>query len=204
MPVGDIYKLRYYVYASPVLAVCTMHFRVTVIAGTEGTQAQGASVFDSLIAAPLKNCISSQATYRGVYWQKIRPTVSVPSAATAGAGVGNGTGGIMPPQVAGITSYKTAFAGRKFRGRNYIPFPAEDQCSGGAPSAGYITQIGALNFALLTDTTYGAAGNTTTVRPIVYHRQTATYDDITAAIVRPQFGVVRRRAVGRGSDQPPF
>jgi hypothetical protein len=75
------------------------------------------------------------------------------------AGAGTGGTDALPRQVAGLTAWKTALAGRAFRGRTFWPFPSAAFDTGdGVPTAAAVTAytnlaVEALNFVTVGDVT---------------------------------------------------
>lgn len=72
---------------------------------------------------------------------------------TGGAVVGTGTGDLLPPQTAFCITLRTAFSGRSFRGRTYLPGFSEafNSTTGTVASAGgAVAFVGAIKSSLVT------------------------------------------------------
>src|SRR3546814_8120191 len=66
-------------------------------------------------------------------------------------------GDLLPGQVCGMVTKLTAAAGRRFRGRVYVPFPLETDNDGIVPSAAYVARINPVALAQISQITAGVA-----------------------------------------------
>ncbi len=197
------------------VGINSIHYQVTNTVGAGATQFQLASALDILAAPLMKAIISSTVQYRGVIVQRVfpRPPV-VAESATGNTGTGSGAATQVSPQVAGLISTRTALAGRQFRGRLYAPFLGTGSIgANGSPTAPYVTALQALATAMFTNITCGGVGNTSTVTPVIYHRN--GYGDpvlhrdevtsITGATASTLAATVRRRGnYGRSNPTSPI
>jgi hypothetical protein len=111
------------------------------------------------------------------------------------AGFGTVVGDLCPKQVCGVLSYKTAYAGRAYRGRTYVPFPAEpDNASLSVPVASYITRLDALGVQLGSNQLIISGASQAVCWAVVFHRLLGTYDQIKSYVSRPWWGTQRRRS----------
>lgn len=198
MPVGDIMRIRAVTYANDQVAVNVRHFRVSAVTGTQATPLQIATAFDGALAPAYKNMMSVNANYRGVGCQKIFPLPpALESTVVANAGAGLVAGNLLSRQTAGIMTIKTASAGRKYRGRIYYPFPSVGSSdANGIPTNAYLALIGAIAIAwglVGVNTTVAGVGGNTTLVPIIWHRATNTYDDVTSSASSQKWATQRRR-----------
>lgn len=159
---GDLIKVRAWVKDVDQAAVNTIYYLCT--GGNTG------GVSDQDVASSLQvnwnpfyvGLINNNAEWRGV---QVYTTPATPGHMLAPVFDNSnpliGTAGPVgaPRQTCGLISFQTANAGRQFRGRIYLPFPATaDVALNGAPSAGYGTRLNAFatflqNTFFLTDVT---------------------------------------------------
>lgn len=194
LALGNIIEVVTYSQMQSQAGLFVRHYRVSAIAGTSGTLGAVAVKMDSVIATALKPCLGNNAQYRGVGCRKIAPLPQSPAAYENGsAGVGGSVGAGQAKQVSGIISYTSLEGGRRGRGRNYIPFPCQnDNDTDMTPIAGYVTRLQSLaNVLFSVQTTSGV--NNVTLTPVIWHRETFDYTDITAATARDKWATQRRR-----------
>jgi len=188
------------------LAVNTLHFLVTAITGVGATDAEIAVNHETIYAPLTKGVMSSAALYYGLQVQKIFPAPPRVAAATVLLqGVGLVAGDPLPKQVCGILTKRTAFAGRTFRGRIYLPFPSEtDNAVDSTPTPGYLANLAFWVIALQGNILTAGAGGTNTLRHILFHRATGGFDFVTSAVARDKWATQRRRGAYGRPNVPPF
>lgn len=102
----------------------------------------------------------------------------------------------MPHQVAMVVSQKTAYAGRSYRGRHYLPAMCETGSTTGlwisTLTNAYQTYYDDLVAAL------GAGGANADYQWVVWSDKLNVATPVTACIVRSNPGIIRRRRVGVG------
>lgn len=203
--INDLYKGRIVAAQTNQIGVMVRHYLVSAKAGTGATDQQIANALDAAVAAPLKALMASTVTYRGAAVQRIIPAPPLVEVfSVTGNGPGTATGDPLPSQVSGIISWRTANAGPFYRGRNYIPFPAEgDNDVDGKPTAGYSTRCGTLLNALVSFVA-GSGGNTNTMLAVIYHRVSASYSLITAGFTQFRWATQRRRGIFGQANTVPF
>lgn len=205
LAVNDILELRYVCQLGPQFSINVRHWRVKTINAGSPTDEDVAIRQESLFSADYKAVMSNSALFYGVSAQLIKPTKRpfVPSILLRGNGAVNSDP--LPPQVAGLISFRTALAGRKNRGRSYIPFAPETE-SGvtGQPDVVYLGNLSGLATDLSTQQTHVNGGRSVTVEPVLYHRGTGAADLITGFTSRVSFGTQRRRSLVNRPDVPPF
>jgi len=203
---GDICRLRIACYTANQVGINVVHWQVTSLTGTGRTDAQVADDFNTDLAPRYKTVLSAQARFRGVSFQRILPLPpTFPQIVTTLDGVGLVAGDMAPTQTSGIVSAKTEFAGAKYRGRVYIPFPGEASSdSNGIPIAQYVTDIEDIGDELYTSIVLGGGGNTVTLTPVIYHRSTATATKIDGFVARAKWATQRRRGSFGQVNPTPF
>jgi len=186
-------------------SVNSFYYRVVAVGAPPATDKDFSDNFDSVVAADYKALLNAIATYKGVVAQIIwPPPIAADVTTTASAGAGTAPASAMALQTSGIISWYTAFAGRKQRGRTYVPFPStSDNQATGAPSASYVTRLTALATASEALVSILSGGRTATILPVIWHRDTHTTDDIKVFFARGVWATQRRRgAYGRGNVSP--
>lgn len=171
------------------------HYRCTSHAGGGVTVQDILAVIATQVGSLIKACESSEATYEATYGRQVHPIKGLLAESLNSSGIGGGGAPVLPLQVSGIITKQSAFAGRKFRGRMYVPFPSEvDNVAQGLPSVAYMTQLLALANGLVSVrvVTVGAAASTMT--PII-HRRLFPLDGrtIVAARANAKFATQRTR-----------
>lgn len=192
---NNVYKVRQVCSQQAQAGIMVSHWQAVIIAGTGATETQIATAFDTAFAAAIKAVMVSTALYRGTGTQRIFPPPPLlESVSTAGVGAGGVASDPLPKQVTGLVKLFTPSAGRKFRGRKYIPFPAEtDNTVLGVPSAGYIANLTTLANVFKAIVVAGAGGNTATFQCVIWHRSTSTADFVVNALGAPIWATQRRR-----------
>jgi hypothetical protein len=107
----------------------------------------------------------------------------------------------IPNQVSGLVTKLTGSAGRKNRGRMYIPFPsvADQDAVSQQPTANYVTDIAAIATGIGVNAPFTfacGAGNTVTLAMLVYNFKAsppATVIATNAFIARPRWATQKRR-----------
>lgn len=124
-----------------------------------------------------------------------------------GVVIGANAGGLIPTQVAPLVAKQTGFAGRRFRGRVYVPFVAESQLdSNGELLAGQKAILaGGVNAIFGTQTVVGAGG-TSLCSPILVHKAAhlapLSSVFILAFVATGKLGTQRRRGDYGQKNQP--
>lgn len=195
--VGDIYEVRIFsnFTAQQQCAVNVRHYRVSAVGGTGATDLTIANFIDEALFSLYKPLMHTGVSYRGVGVRRILPLPK--TAETFGAqhtGAGTASGDPMPGQVCGMITLRTTYGGPRYRGRLYIPFPAEaDNDTDSLPTAAYVTRATDLATALIAGLVPGAGGNTVDLLPIIYSRKFGTWQDVNAYTVRFRWGTQRSR-----------
>lgn len=195
LAVNEVYRASIYCVLGDQTSVNVVHYRITSIAGTP-TEAQLAAGVEAIYATPMKSLMSDQVSFRGVGVQRLFP---IPPRAQvfslAAQGPGTQASDALPKQVSGLIAKRTVFAGRKFRGRFYMPFPAEgsNDPTQGRPSAAYLTSLAALATNMNSGPNIGSGGNTATAQHVIWHHSTSTFDDVVLNLARPYWATQRRR-----------
>ena len=146
MLVGDYVTIRCWCTDTEQASVNTFHYKVLTTVGLGGSDTVAAPLVEALFAPLYKAIINNNAKWDGLTLQIHRVTAdyaAVPATANAGSGTGGAVS--LPRQVAGLTTWRTALAGRKYRGRTYWPFPpAAFDVGDGTPTVAAVTAMNAV------------------------------------------------------------
>lgn len=124
---------------------------------------------------------------------------------------GTGIGDPLPTQSCGLVSYQYNLSGKQGRGRNYLPFPTEDDnAADGLPTAGYMTDAdtfaSAWNPVSLVVTGSGVGPPTATITGCLYNPYGAIPVKIPTVVsrtIRKKWATQRRRgSEGRPNNSP--
>lgn len=208
MALNDIYRVTVGTYWGFQVGLNVTHWRVSIIVGAQPGDPIIAAAFDAGFAGVYKTLMHAQATYYGVRVQKIEPQpVLFPAVSANNSGIGTAGAAGLPSQNSGLVTFRTPYAGRSFRGRLYMPFPAEQDNvdATGRPTNGYITNLNALANFYRTPLVAQLAGNSVTLELGVRGRSIPSFIVVNAHVVRPFWATQRRRGdFGRPNVIPPF
>jgi len=160
------------------------------------------------LAATMKSLysavMSSEATFQGVGVQILQP-VAKDTVFASDPAAGLGAGGALPGGVAGLIRFRTGFAGRKNRGRMYVPFPDEDDNEDpGVPTAGYITAANALGVKFVTNYPLTVLGVTANMTPLVFPADNTIGRSIISRSTATIWASCRHRSDFSASNTLPF
>lgn len=177
-------------------AINVLHYRSTsLVAGASVTTLEIATRFSNLMNAPYKALMSVNASFAGVGCARIVPGPrTLEDLYVVHAGAGSTVGDVLPRQVCGVITKRTNFAGRKYRGRAYIPFPSEtDNDVNGRPGNVYQTGLTTLANGICDEFTVTGALGTIVFKPVLFHKKDSTFDLVTSHVERDRWGTQRRR-----------
>jgi hypothetical protein len=165
-----------------------------------------AFVFDNLVAPYYKAMYSSGCYYDGTEISIVnRSPMPAPVFYNANTGLGANTFNPAGNQVAGVISWITALAGRKYRGRNYIGGVwTAAYAATGLPTSPYITAIGQLATQVFTLITISNGGRTAACTLGIRHRLSNAFTAITGFNTPHKFGTQRRRSNYGKNRTPPI
>lgn len=212
MILGDIFVLRVFCRIDiPGLnaqnALNVLHYRASAQVGAGATELEVATKFSMDVNATYKGLIVNDATFWGVSCQKIEPLpVGDQFVTIVDRGIGSDLGEVLPTTTCGILTKRTGLAGRRNRGRVYVPFMGEGQNEPtGVPTAAYRVALGALAFLLVSPFVVVVGANQLACQPVIYHKGLLPRtSDLTQIEVRPYWATQRRRSTARRPDPPPF
>ena len=195
MAVNDVWRLSCLgSHAGTEIAVITLHIKML----------SGNGTFDGAAAYIKTNLLSLAKTRQAnaFRWDKIvgltrNLTPPVSGEYTTGFPIiGDSAADENARQIAMVVTHKTAFAGRSYRGRHYLPGTFEGMTTGGlfdsANTNAFQVYYDDLVAAL------GAGGANADYQWVVWSEKLHVATPVTQAIVRSNPGVIRRRRIGVG------
>lgn len=210
---NDVLEHRVQFYNQGQLGEFTSHWLVTATGGASLTDADMLPLLRPGILANIVSIIPNVVSYRGHVMQVIYPVRKVAAVDTTGQGPCGNTHGPLPMQTSGLIATLTSLAGRAYRGRLFIPFPATDAITPplDTPTPGYqgFLQTFANTYFQVWTGTVGA--NSCTITPVIYHRKAGktgtpaahSTSNITRGIARGVWATQRRRGdLGRENAEP--
>lgn len=184
-------------------ALMVHHYRVTNQLGLGANDGDFADTIAALMGPPLKAAMTQNATYQGATVQVIHPILTNPVASADGAGAGTVIGDGLPTQTAGLITLRTEQAGRSYRGRKYVPFPAEGSSDTyGYPNAAYQALLSNIASVLILPRTETQGPDSSTMTPIVWSPKLQAGSVINGHVVRVQWATQRRRSHSNRGDIP--
>lgn len=200
--VDDIVEVKAFCSLGPQQGINVLHYRCSAIGGAGLTDQDLCTTMSAIVAPLYKAYLPTAARYEGLRLQLVWPP-PVPVAVTSFSG--NGAGGIatdpLPSQATMLSRKNTSLAGRRNRGRIYLPFWCESQSgTDGKPSAAAITLAGTLLAQLLTTQAYAIGGDSVTLVPVLWRRGGPDYQAITSFTTRNAWATQRRRSLINKGD----
>ena len=154
-----------------------------------------------------KAIMPTTANYRGVSVQRVFPVPrTVADVAITNAATGSAVGALMPTQVSALCGKKTDFAGPKFRGRTYVPFPSDTfNDAAGNPTNVFVTgQLTNLAIVLRSVQVVGVLPDTIDLLPVLFNTATSVATDVKDFLARTRWATQRRRGAYGAQNVLPF
>lgn len=205
--VGDIIETQVLTSFGNQIGLNVLHYRVATVVSGGTTLAAAAAVLDLGLHAAYKNAICNQATYRGIGMTNLAAPRSVQTVSQGNLGVGTGGANMSPTQVRGLISWYSNLAGRRYRGRTYIPFvPTNGVTAAGDPLAAYVTIMDAVRAVLQGGFTVTSGAPSTTYVLAIIHRNDnpLSASDVVLGVTRNRFATQRRSGAYGRANTPPF
>jgi len=204
---GNVIEVRFVSFIPEQIAVNRLFYEVENVQGAGADTDAAADRLNTIFAFAYRGMMPSSADYRGVSVQRIFPLPrTVASINVTLAGPGSALGGLQPSQVAALVAKRTDFAGRSFRGRAYVPFPADTfQAADGNPATTFVTGE-LLTFANLIDDTLtaGVLLDTVDLKPVLWKLPVGPATPVTQTIARALWATQRRRGGFGAKNALPF
>lgn len=206
--VNDILEVRIFCdrTLSGQAAVNVRHYRVTQVQGSGATNLVIAQFLDTAFHSKYKPLLCDSARYKGVGVRRIFPLPAETETLTGGnMGSGTATGQALPEQTCGVITLRTDLGGPRYRGRVYIPFPAEDSNDSDAkPTTAYYDNLTLLGDVLAAGMSPGSGGNTVDMVPVIWSRKYGTWRDVTGRQSRFKWGTQRSRGTYGAKNPSPI
>lgn len=208
LALNDILEVKVACNNTNQLGLNVLHYRIAAVTGGAVTDADMALAMDVKFAPIYKSLMGNTASYFGVRVQVIstnpKPVAQVSTTLTGAGGI---AGGVLPGQVCAIIKKITAIAGRRGRGRYYIPFPPvpADDTTLNKPTAAYLLLLQAAATALddPITATFGADDAIATLQ--VRNAASGTVTAVDQLQASPIWATQRRRGnYGQPNVYPPF
>lgn len=206
MALGDICKVVINSQWQDQAGVNVLHYVQTsnnVQELTANTLKSLADAVSGSVGQAIKETMSQSAEYIGAAaYYPFRGDLGVGqlmATSILGAGPGGGNEEVAPTQISGLVAKKTAFTGRRGRGRVYVPFPPLAAVTGtdDLVSAAYRTLLLDVAVALVEPKTFTQGGGTWTFTPCLIDQNGGLVQparQLTTAVARVGWATQRRRS----------
>jgi hypothetical protein len=204
VPIGSVLELKAYTRLQSQNGINVLHYRVSALIGPAISDQAIVSVLDGAAAPLYQAWLPATARYSGLRLQIIAPLpVQAAVIATADAGAGSVASDALPAQTALVVTKRTVLAGRRNRGRAYLPFwPESMNDANGQPTAAAIGLATDWATFFLNPINVAVGPSTVTLTPVLFRKLTLTTVDLFSAQVRVQWGTQRRRSQINKGDIP--
>lgn len=188
------------------IAINTIYYQVSTIAGGGITDLNIASFFNAQLAPSYKAALGDQAIWRGVMTRIVtRVPLPVFTFDNTLAGIGTAGTPMAPSQTAALITWYTNLAGRGGRGRTYIPFPSTTGMdNNGEMTPAYKTLLNDIAAAWVGTATVVIGPNSAVLGKVIYHRKTKTGTPVTLVVTHSSWATQRRRGDLGRTNQLPF
>lgn len=199
---NGIYEIRPIHTQNSQRAINVLHYQYTNLGPGVYDESQFVAAFSLIYSDVIRPMMSVAARYDGAEIQRIVPGRGDAVFSEAGAGPGAVAGDAMSPFTAGRLKKRTGVAGKRARGRVYVPFPAEaDNEGSGRPTQNYIDRLLDLAIVLSEVLQIDPADPGEALTPGVYSRVGLIFRPITIMLRVREWGTMRTRSYIRGGDR---
>lgn len=203
---NSIWQVVFYCTLGVQTALNVRHYRVQSIsgAGSDVTNFQGA--LNSTWADAYKAWLGTDSTFYGLGVRMLLPTKTIEFFSSAAQGPGLAGVNDEGAQVAGCLTLNTGFAGRRFRGRIYPPFPGHDiTLPPFGLTGGGVTALTNLGDAAMTTLPFGGLTDNVDMQPILMDNlKTVSRGAIISYRPNNKLATQRRRGAYGRPNPPPF
>lgn len=203
---GETYQVTTIIQAGAQVAYLDRHWKKTASGVVTGTMEDLALAVATNTAAIYKGAIFNACSYRGTICRRVSgaPPFELPVVSTFFVGAGTAGPIGMAKQTAGVVALYANFLGKKFRGRQFVPFPATADDQGqGVPTAGYIAGLGVLGVFFSNPIRVPGPADDT-LAPCLWHRLLGVSDLITSYRTRSIWSTQKRRGDYGRANIPPI
>jgi hypothetical protein len=191
MVVGDTMRVRAVTFQNSQLGLNVYYFRVVSIVAAPSYEGFTVSL-GAAFSLPYRNCLPTNALYRGVGVSRILPTPTLEFQDATSAGAGLIVSDPAPLQMAGILTKRTVLPGKANRGRAYIPFVAQSSVSAiGEPTGVYQGFLNSLAIATLSAQVITSGITSAAIFPVLFHKaRTGPLQLATAMVIGRSYVIV--------------
>jgi len=202
MAVGDRYKVVMVTRALEQNGLMVSHWECNFTFGGTLTDQVLADKLSAVVGPLIKAILSEQAAYRGLTLQYIHPnTPRDPVTSVIEQGTGVVEGDLLPSDTSGLFSLKTGLAGRRNRGRKYIPFPGEaNNAADATPDTTYKTGASLLAGVFTNDQDLVSAGVTNRLHAGNLNTLTNAFNFFITGLVSADWAHQQRRDQEKKGD----
>ena len=204
--VNQILRSRAYATQGNQTAINIRYWQVLSVTTGGALLSELCAAMEAQLAPHYQNMMVASAAWHGLDLATYTPAPpGIAQISNLAAGPGKIAGSAAPLQVCGVVSLRTAQIGRANRGRLYAPFlgAASIDVSGQANPA-YLGYLNALGDNYAGSIVVVGVNGTTNLSPVLWHKKTATWTQLTHYISRSQLGTQRRRGAFGRPNFPPF
>lgn len=203
--VNTILRTRAYCVQGNQTSINIRYWQVLSLTTGGARLSEIAGAMDAQFAPAYKNMLVAAASYHG--WDVAQFSPGPPGIAqisNLAAGPGTIPGNAAPLQVCGIITVNTAQIGRAYRGRIYTPFLAASSVDpNGQATVAYQNLLTQLANDYTGSVVVVGVNGTSNLSPVIWHKKTSTWTQVTHFMVRSKLGTQRRRgAYGRPNFAP--
>lgn len=158
MASGDVIEIVSVCRTTDQIGLNVFHYLVNLATGTPQLSVFSNYLHTHGFGAAMKACLSAEAEFRGILVRRVQPTPSTFFGDSTDQGDGGVAGDMLPRQVAGLISKRSAVPGRRLSGRFYMPFPGEgDNSDLSFPTDDYVARLTTVSTAISSDLGDGTA-----------------------------------------------
>jgi hypothetical protein len=202
LKIGDILEAKIFCSNGQQQGINVLHYRVKSFTGAAYSDAAFADKMSQSAAPLYKVYLPTACRYEGVRAQVIFPLpVQAAQVSTNSAGFGTVIADPLPSQASFLVKKNTALAGRRFRGRMYLPFWGESMSDAtGRPTGPANTAALDIATLLLTEQTWGVFPDQVVLTPVLWSREFSDYQAVTGVVLRAAWATQRRRSLINKGD----
>lgn len=203
---NDVIQVVVYTRQAEQAGLNVLHYYAGNKTGTGGNVEDIGDAMQTQLQIAYVPCMASAADFLGCSGRRVWPlNVTAEFFSTGIGSAGSGTGDVLPRQTCGLITKKSAFAGKREKGRVYIPFPSEGMNdSTGIPTTPYMTNLAGIANALDGIVTVGTITNFTDLTPVIYHRDLHVVSTIVQFLPKRRWATQRRRSSFGAANVLPF
>ena len=188
------------------VALPAVHWAGGIVSGSGGDVADLLIAINGACIPQFLTLLNSNVTFKGMLGQRVFPLpVTAREVSVVAEGPGTGGSNSAPQQSAPLLTFETPLAGPAHRGRMFIPFMPGNEINSGTGHLVSLFQGAVQNFgnSLVSLASTGGGTNATAVNLCIYHRESGTFDIVSAAVAQSKVGTQRKRGnYGKANISP--